>query len=146
MGYLELKAISQNRRVPLLNPETRLKKFQAATNYEYTRTVERTVLPPGSLKRVSASILVWSFAIEALVAESTSGMTPEDLQTQIEKAAQTAVGYDTNRGDAITVSFVPFSKLEASGDLSSSSLALTAYMPYLVPVIGLILAFYSFDP
>ena len=32
-------------------------------------------------------------------------MTPEDLQAQIEKAAQTAVGYDTNRGDAITVFF-----------------------------------------
>ncbi|MEC8277982.1 MAG: flagellar M-ring protein FliF C-terminal domain-containing protein, partial [Myxococcota bacterium] len=92
------------------------------------------------------SILVNSFAIEALVAESTAGMTPEDLQAQIEKAAQTAVGYDTNRGDAITVSFVPFSKLEATGDLSSSTLAFTAYMPYLVPVIGLVLAFLLLRP
>ncbi|MEC8379472.1 MAG: flagellar basal-body MS-ring/collar protein FliF [Myxococcota bacterium] len=127
-------------------PNDSTEKFQAATNYEYTRTVERTVLPPGSLKRVSASILVNSFAIEALVAESTAGMTPEDLQAQIEKAAQTAVGYDTNRGDAITVSFVPFSKLEATGDLSSSTLAFTAYMPYLVPVIGLVLAFLLLRP
>lgn len=121
-------------------------KFQSATNYEYTRTVERTVLPPGSLKRVSASVLVNSFALEALAAESSSGITPEDLQAQIENAAQAAIGFDTERGDAITVSFVPFSKLDTTGDLNSASVALTAYLPYLAPIVGLILAFLLFRP
>lgn len=78
-------------------------------NYEVSRTVETTV--PGSAKimRISAAVVVR----EVLTPAAEDGQPPvssisPELLADIERLAQTAIGFDTARGDSVTVLARPF--------------------------------------
>ncbi|MFN8634018.1 MAG: flagellar basal-body MS-ring/collar protein FliF [Chloroflexota bacterium] len=68
------------------------------TNYELSRTTEKTVRSPGAIKRLNVAV--------ALDSEVIADPAQADA---ISKLVATAAGLDTNRGDLVTLTSLPFS-------------------------------------
>ncbi len=82
-----------------------------ATTYAVSKTLHRSVEPPGRISRIAAAVLV-DDAVE--VAESAGKRTTtrrkrtaEEMK-QIEQLAQAAIGVDTQRGDVLAVENLSF--------------------------------------
>lgn len=78
-------------------------------NYEVSRTVETTQPTGPKIKRISAAILMR--ATPAAPAEDGTPappLLPDALKTDLERLAQTAIGFDAERGDSVTVLAQPF--------------------------------------
>ncbi len=87
-------------------------------NFEISRAVTRSAQARGKLIRLSAAVLVDGKAIEVpevdaegkptgKVAKSYEALAPEML-SQVEGIVKSAVGFDSTRGDVVTVENVPF--------------------------------------
>jgi flagellar M-ring protein FliF len=72
-------------------------KRDVTTNYELSRTVEKTVRAPGAIKRLNVAV--------ALDSEVIADPAQADA---ISKLVATAAGLDTNRGDLVTLTSLPF--------------------------------------
>jgi flagellar M-ring protein FliF len=70
--------------------------------YKTSRTVEKLIAGVGNVTRLSVSAMVNSRALDG-----GAGL-PEDQRVQLEQLVRTAVGYDSLRGDRVTVAAVPF--------------------------------------
>ena len=78
--------------------EAGLVRNDTVVNYEISKTVMRTVSAPGDIERVSVAVLLDSNDPN-LVAQ----------QPAIEQMIRAAIGYNSERGDVVTVDFLPFS-------------------------------------
>ena len=67
------------------------------TNYEINRRIEREVYAPGELERLSVSVIV-------------NNTVSDEVQEQLEDSIQAAVGYNSERGDQVTVSTMEFDR------------------------------------
>lgn len=74
-----------------------LVRRDTTVNYEVSKTVMRTVNTPGDIKRLSVAVLLDSNDAN-LVAQ----------QPAIEQMVQAAIGYNSTRGDTVTVDVLPF--------------------------------------
>jgi len=95
-------------------------RSERTTNYEISRTVNKTVFPVGTIKRLSVAVLV-ADRVETVAAEGEDKKgggqpatkvvprTPEELQ-RIEKLVAGALGLDPKRGDTIEVVSMPFTE------------------------------------
>ena len=119
-------------------------KFQSATNYEYSTVAERTVSTLGSAKRVSASVMVNSLALQTLVDASGGATDMATLKEEIKSAVESTVGYSKVRGDVISVSYVPFAPLSTATDLvSSGGVDVEAYIKYAMMLLVILLLFFG---
>jgi flagellar M-ring protein FliF len=82
-----------------------------SVNYQSSRTVKRTVLPQGGIKRLSVSVLIdHEVHFEGSGAQAKRVLTappPERLKV-IHDLAAAAVGLNTERGDQLIVESLPF--------------------------------------
>jgi flagellar M-ring protein FliF len=82
-----------------------------STNYQSSRTVKRTVLPQGGIKRLSVSVLIdHEVHFEGSGAQAKRVLTPptpERLKV-IHDLAAAAVGFNMERGDQLIVESLPF--------------------------------------
>ena len=82
-----------------------------SVNYQTSRTVKRTVLPQGGIKRLSVSVLLdQEVHFEGTGAQAKrvlTAPTPERLKV-IHDLAAAAVGLNTERGDQLIVESLPF--------------------------------------
>jgi flagellar M-ring protein FliF len=82
-----------------------------SVNYQSSRTVKRTVLPQGGIKRLSVSVLIdHEVHFEGTGAQAKRVLTappPERLKV-IHELAAAAVGLNTERGDQLIVESLPF--------------------------------------
>jgi flagellar M-ring protein FliF len=82
-----------------------------SVNYQSSRTVKRTVLPQGGIKRLSVSVLIdQEVHFEGSGAEAKRVLTappPERLKV-IHDLAAAAVGFNMERGDQLIVESLPF--------------------------------------
>ena len=82
-----------------------------SVNYQSSRTVKRTVLPQGGIKRLSVSVLLdQEVHFEGSGAQAKrvlTAPTPERLKV-IHDLAAAAVGLNTERGDQLIVESLPF--------------------------------------
>jgi flagellar M-ring protein FliF len=87
---------------------------EETTNYEISRTTRTEVQEPGSVKRISVAVVV--DGVTAPAADGKPGAyTPrsaEEMQ-RIEQLVRSAVGYNQERGDQITVTNLPFDRTAA---------------------------------
>lgn len=97
-------------------------KSDETMNYEISRTTARTIEPVGTLSKVSVAILVDGKYEGAEGASKTKYVprTPDELQ-KIESLAKSAVGFNNNRGDQLTVANIPFSDAAQSENDTSGS-------------------------
>jgi len=97
-------------------------KTESTTNYEITKTVRTEVQEPGQMKRLSVAV-----AVDGVTAPGKGGKpgayTPrsaEEMQ-RIEQLVRTAVGFDSDRGDQVTVVNVRFPSLDDQDGVSSAN-------------------------
>jgi flagellar M-ring protein FliF len=100
-----------------------------SANYQSSRTVKRTVLPQGGIKRLSVSVLIdQEVHFEGTGAQAKrvlTAPTPERLKV-IHDLAAAAVGFNMERGDQMIVESLPFEStvnLEAPGTLAPPPVA-----------------------
>lgn len=87
-------------------------------NFEISRAVTRSAQARGKLIRLSAAVLVDGKAIEAPEMDAEGKPTgkvhksyealPPEMLSQVEGIVKSAVGFDSARGDVVTVENVPF--------------------------------------
>ncbi|MCK8826318.1 flagellar M-ring protein FliF [Natroniella acetigena] len=75
--------------------ESERENIERITNYEINETIERHVRSPGAVERMSVSVIV------------NQEMDPQ-FEESISQAVAAAVGYDTDRGDQISVTGMEF--------------------------------------
>ncbi len=97
---------------------------ESTTNYEISKTTRTEVKEPGQLKRISVAV-----AVDGITAPGKDGKpgayTPRSAQEmqRIEQLVRTAVGFDQDRGDQVTVVNVRFpATVDANGTTAASPL------------------------
>lgn len=82
---------------------------EAVTNYEIDKTIKRVRNQTGTIKRITAAVLINHR--KTVDAEGKTTVTPltEAEMTQIQSLVQEAVGFSKERGDSINVVNAPFS-------------------------------------
>jgi flagellar M-ring protein FliF len=83
----------------------------STVNYEVDRTIRHTVLPVGSIKRLSVAVVVNSNRM-ATNAKGKSVAKPltDTEREQIDNLVRDAVGFDQNRGDSLNVQVASFTE------------------------------------
>lgn len=76
--------------------ETRYERREEVTNYELGETVERQIIVPGSISRLSVAVLI-----------DDDNLTAADTE-QVSELVASAVGFDPVRGDSISVQGMTF--------------------------------------
>ncbi|MCU1336574.1 MAG: flagellar M-ring protein FliF [Bryobacterales bacterium] len=103
-------------------------------SYQSSRTVKRTVLPQGGIKRLSVSVLIdHEVHFEGSGAQAKRVLTappPERLKV-IHDLAAAAVGFNMERGDQLIVESLPF---ESTVNLEPPGAAPVAPAPSLTPI------------
>ena len=85
----------------------------ATRNFELDKTITRTRLATGVLSRLSVAVVVDDrHTVQADGKITTEPYTPEDI-TRFSDLVKQAVGFDSNRGDQVTVNNVAFKIPEA---------------------------------
>ena len=90
-----------------------------ATTYDYTRTTTTTTKPAGSVRRLSASVMVNTEALQALLLKASPNGKVDPaaeaaMKADLEEAVRAALGYDTTRGDQVVVKFARFADMQLS--------------------------------
>ncbi len=120
----------------------RTESSAVTSNYVYPTVDKKTVRPSGEVKRVNVAVQV----DEAIVRELAegAGVPVDELQGRIERAVKAAVGFDPERNDTVSVTFLPFAEpqwVEGGGlavpwwDLAADA------MPWLVAALAVLLGF-----
>jgi flagellar M-ring protein FliF len=79
-------------------------------NYEVSRTVETTQPATAQITRISAAILMRAIPSATPVEEGAppAPLLPAELKADLEMLAQSAIGFNAERGDTITITAQPF--------------------------------------
>lgn len=89
-----------------INPASSHK--EVTTNYEVDKTVQHVKQPVGSIKRLSAAVVVnYKPVVDKDGKTSFKAYTPQEL-TQINNLVREAMGYNQGRGDTLNVVNAPF--------------------------------------
>lgn len=113
---------------PAQGGEDNSRRREALKNYEVSKAISKSTSPRGKLVKLSVAVLVDSnYNVEQASASSVaakdaakdgaapvaeeSGIRPE-IVSQIEAIARSAVGFDPERGDTLSVEAIPFKKSE----------------------------------
>jgi len=106
---------------------TVFRKQDQTKNYEIGKVVSRKVMPSGTLRRVSAAVIVdgnyrnvskkkgreeWEY----------TARSPEEM-AQFEKIVKSAINFDLQRGDSVEIENIPFetAKLDAGDEVESTA-------------------------
>lgn len=111
--------------------EDKSMRREALKNYEVSKAVSKSISPRGKLMRLSVAVLVDSTYkngeqnVASLAAGGSKDAVKEgtiavnedvtispEVISQIESIAKSAVGFDADRGDSISVEAIPFKKSE----------------------------------
>ncbi len=126
-------------------------RSEETTNYEISKTMTTTVAPPGTVKRLSVAV-----AVDGVTSPGANGKVDyqprsvEEMQ-HIEELVRSAVGYNAQRGDQVSVINVRFDDSVSADTATSSSANLfdfdkndlmrTVELAILAVVSGLIIFF-----
>jgi len=99
------------------NAETGSASKSATRNYELDKTITHTRLATGALRRLSVAVVVDDKKISQDGKLIQQAYSQEDLN-QLRDLVKQAVGYDSSRGDQVTVTNVAFKAPEAMEEIS----------------------------
>jgi flagellar M-ring protein FliF len=128
---------------PQQNTAPQSAKSESGT-YGASKTVRHTVENPGRVRRLTAAIVVNDRLVQAAAkgkAAVWQGRSPAELRN-LTSLAQAAVGFDSNRGDLLTVEDLAFddNRAEPQGPALGRALAEAENSPVLVKYVALLLA------
>ena len=87
---------------------------ESTTNYEVDRTIRYTKLPVGSIKRLSVAVIVNNRTVADKAGKTTTRPLTDDEKEQITALVKGAMGFNSNRGDALNVLNSAFSEEKAA--------------------------------
>ncbi|MCQ8130074.1 flagellar basal-body MS-ring/collar protein FliF [Methylomonas rivi] len=99
------------------NAESGSSSKSATRNYELDKTITHTRQASGALRRLSVAVVVDDKHVSVDGNSSQQPYSQEDLN-QLRDLVKQAVGYDSSRGDQVTVTNVAFRTPEALEDIS----------------------------
>jgi len=76
---------------------------ESTVNFEVDRTISYTKLPVGSIKRISVAVVLNNRSITGKNGKVTSKPLSEIEKTQMTELVREAVGFDSKRGDSLSV-------------------------------------------
>jgi flagellar M-ring protein FliF len=96
------------------------------TNYEISETVRERVQLPGDIARLSVAVLINHETIVGPNGETTTAPRPEAEIAAFQALVQSAVGFNAERGDVITIEAMQFPEPPVLGTVASAGF-LSAY-------------------
>ena len=97
------------------NSSARSAETRERINYEVSETMREVTRVPGAVKRLTVAVLVNG----SYITDETGGQTfvplPEEEQQALQALVASAVGFDAQRGDEITIRSMPFERPEGLG-------------------------------
>ena len=133
-------------RQPVARPAgSNREKSDETINYEISRTVNKTVMPVGDVKKLSIAVLVDGNYVKNDKGVEEYQPRPEKELTALEDLVRKSAGFDAKRGDQVVLSNVPFKKVDLGSDLPEKNWMdkLTPFLPlvrYIVILAVLVLA------
>lgn len=124
-------------------------KTDETINYEITRTVDKTVMPVGDIRKLSIAVLVDGIYTKNEKGEEAFTPRTKKEMTEIEELVKKAAGIDPKRDDQVVVSNVPLKRVDPeSGLTQAESLKekVVVFVPALrwVFIITVIVCFFLF--
>ncbi|WP_409202409.1 flagellar basal-body MS-ring/collar protein FliF [Sulfitobacter sp. S190] len=98
------------------NSETRER-----VNYEVSETEREIVRAPGAIKRLSVAVLVNEQAVVNDAGETVASPRPEAEMEALRELVSSAVGFDADRGDVITLKSMALQSVAPSGTAAGTS-------------------------
>jgi flagellar M-ring protein FliF len=105
-------------------------KNDETINYEISRTVNKTIMPVGDVKKLSIAVLVDGNYVKSDKGVEEYQPRPEKELTALEDLVKKSAGFDTRRGDQVVVSNVAFKKADLGGEMPEKSW-LDKLMPFM---------------
>ncbi|MEO5362253.1 MAG: flagellar M-ring protein FliF [Magnetococcus sp. DMHC-8] len=87
-------------------------------NYEISKTINKTLLPVGTIKRLSVAVLVDTPEESPTGDKTGNKKRSEEEMNRLQKIVERAVGFDNKRGDTIEMASVPFERVPTAEDTS----------------------------
>lgn len=105
----QINAAGVNSQIPQLGVPPLSTRKDSTVNYEVDKTIRYTKLAVGSLRRISAAVVVNHRAATdpKTGKEITKPLSDEEIQ-QIKDLVKEAMGFTTDRGDTLSVANIPF--------------------------------------
>lgn len=126
-------------------------RTQETINYEINKTVNHILEPVGTLKQLSAAVLIDGGyeAVKGADGKETRKYIPrtEEELKKYEEIVKKSIGYNAERGDQVEVVSIPFESNiamneEEAGAVKSSLLtAALPFLKYVVAIIAIVLVF-----
>ena len=88
------------------------------SNYEVSRTTREVVTQPGATRRLTVAVMVNGVPVTGDKGEVTLEPRGEPELEALRELVASAVGFDEERGDVITVKSLPFAALSGDGTLA----------------------------
>ncbi|MCE5281803.1 MAG: flagellar M-ring protein FliF [Deltaproteobacteria bacterium] len=121
-------------------------KTDETTNYEINKTVSKTVMPVGEIKKISIAVLVDGIYVKndkgVMAYQERAKKEIESLEDLVRKST----GFNAQRGDQVVVTSMPFDRTELDQGMVGQSwqdkiMAAMPIIKYGVALVGLLLLF-----
>lgn len=122
-------------------------------NYEVSETEREVIRAPGAIKRLSVAVLVNETAVITDAGEATTQPRAAEELEALRELVSSAVGFDAERGDIITIKSMALQSVAPSGTVAGTSLLdgfdvdlLSAIQMLVLAVVTLILGLFVIRP
>lgn len=96
--------------------------------FDYTETREEVLRPAGSIKRITVAVLLDEIRSVADDGTATSEPRSRDEIEKLENLVKSAVGFDEERGDTVTVESISFAEVPQDGTVVSAGDAAPSFV------------------
>lgn len=122
-------------------------KSEETVNYEINRTVSKTVMPTGEIKKISIAVLVDGIYQKNDKGVMTYQERPRKELESFEDLVRKSSGFNAQRGDQVAVSSMPFNRPDTEEGMTGQSwhsniAPAVPAIKYVVLIIGLLLTFF----
>lgn len=97
-------------------PSAESSRLEEVTNFEISKTIRNTVREVGEVSRLSVSVLLDGRYTTSEEGERVYEERPAEEIERIEDLVRSAIGYDANRGDTLTIQNLQFAEIDTGED------------------------------
>jgi flagellar M-ring protein FliF len=121
-------------------------KTDEVVNYEINKTIRKTVMPVGEIKKISIAVLVDGLYTKDPKGAATYQERPKKELESLEDLVRKSAGFNSQRGDQVAVTSMPFNKSDMEqgmvGQPWHDKIAFAVpILKYIVMLIGILLVF-----
>lgn len=88
-------------------------------NYEVSETIRESVQPPGRVERISVAVMVDGVRSIGANGDPTWTPRPQEELDALAALVKSAIGFNEERGDVVTIETLEFTQIEGEGSVAS---------------------------